>query len=500
MWYKLKRILLWIPKRDTQWPCPDGFHVPLSSEWTSLCWILTTTFSLASNATTMGTYLKMPKAWYRGNNGSNVYDVDTSGRYLSSSFSSLWDRYCYELRFTSSAITPEGNAERTVGKCIRAFRDAPEKPDNSWTTLYDWSGVASWAWIFWNSGKWLISISWDGTTWYTIMDKNSWATTVYNNWDTLTDANCGNVFQRGNNYAFPWTKSSTSIKTSSTQVDVTGYWPWNYYSSSTWITALPRQSSASNGNNLRWWVTQWKSVEKQARPKLITTSWIYHNATLWLISLSSDGSNWLTIADKNLWATTVYNSWDTLSEANCGKYYQWGNNYWFPFTWPTTTSGTQVNASSYWPWNYYSSSTYITWHDRWTTTNVSNLRWWDTWTNIAMQWPCANWYHAPTVAEWTDIINIWVSLWAWTSSWWNNVMTYLKLPYNWYRDYSSTPVKWQWYWYYWTATPYSTYAACYFIHGASYISTQIFDRACSCSIRPFKNSAVQPDVNRTKLY
>ena len=88
------------------------------------------------------------------------------------------------------------------------------------------------------------------------------------------------------------------------------------------------------------------------------------------------------MSDKNLWATNVYNYWYSLIEAFCWKYYQWGNNYWFPFTWSVTTSTTKPNASSYWPWNYYSSSTFIVVtaspYDRSSVQN-DNLRWWVTW-------------------------------------------------------------------------------------------------------------------------
>ena len=98
--------------------------------------------------------------------------------------------------------------------------------------------------------------------------------------------------------------------------------------------------------------------DKQVRPAEITTPWIYHNATDWLISISSDGTNWITIADKNLWATQVYNSWDTLSTANCGYVYQRWNNYGFPYTWSITVSWTPINASAYWPTNPYSNSTF----------------------------------------------------------------------------------------------------------------------------------------------
>ena len=89
-------------------------------------------------------------------------------------------------------------------------------------------------------------------------------------------------------------------------------------------------------------------------------AWVFYNSTDWLISVSGDGTTWYTIQDKNLGATTVYNQWDTLTDANCGYYYQWGNNYGFPHSWSVTTSSTKVDASNYWPWNYYSSNTFIT--------------------------------------------------------------------------------------------------------------------------------------------
>lgn len=106
--------------------------------------------------------------------------------------------------------------------------------------------------------------------------------------------------------------------------------------------------------------------------KHITTAWIYHNKKLWLISLSSNGTTWMTIADKNLWATST----DVTKESSYGCYYQWGNNYSFPTTWSVTTSWAAVSASSYWPWNYYNSSTFIMYYWGWDSTDNWNLRWW----------------------------------------------------------------------------------------------------------------------------
>ena len=118
-------------------------------------------------------------------------------------------------------------------------------------------------------------------------------------------------------------------------------------------------------------ISIWASIRPFKDEAVIPDSWrttlyagtwdagIFHNSTDGIISISADGTTWMTIADKNLWATTVYNSGDTESQANCGNYYQWWNNYGFTWTWAVTTSSTQVDASSYWP-SEYSSSTFIT--------------------------------------------------------------------------------------------------------------------------------------------
>ena len=267
MWYKIKKEYLWWPTTivvsDMQWPAPDGFHIPLNSEWQSI-YDAYTGLGL-SWGTDFSTYLKMPMAGYR--NSGNVYEVGYNGYYWSSYplTSSVYN--AYSIDFNSSSVTPQGYHSRSSGFLVRCLKNTPTIPTSSWTVLYQWSWDA---WIYHNPTDWLISISSDWTTRYTLMDKNLWATTVYNYWDTLTVANTGNTFQRWNNYPFPSTSSSESITTSSAQVNVTWYWPWNYYSSSTWVVKNPRQSSANNWNNLRWWVSQGtstKTVYQQIRPK-----------------------------------------------------------------------------------------------------------------------------------------------------------------------------------------------------------------------------------------
>lgn len=241
--------------------------------------------------------------------------------------------------------------------------------------------------------------------------------------------------------------------------------------------------------------------------KLITpidTPWIYHNSDLWLISLSSDGSNWTTIADKNLGATST----DITSTDSYGNYYQFWNNYGWSYAdavWLTiTTSGTQVNASSYWPWNYYSSSTFITASDiywTWDSSNNANLWWWVTWTVVAMQWPCSNWFHIASKTDFEWLISILSSLGISISDK-SVVSQYLKMPLAWYLNTANWKLYGYWtYAFSWSCIAGEVYAFC-FRAGDTYWWLQVaqIDRATWYSIRPFANTPTQPDDSRTKLY
>ena len=525
-----------------QWPCPSGYHVPTKDEWQAVYDILITTFSMAANDTTMRTYLKMPMAGSRFYSTASINSVGNIGYYWSSTPYSA--NMSYSLYFHSSIIS-HSNSYRSYGYSIRCFKNIPVIPTSSWTTLYDWSSIASWAWVFYNASLWLISVSGDGVTWYTIQDKNLWATTVYNQWDIVSDANSWYFYQWGNNY---WFAHSWTVTNSSTQVDASWYGPWNYYSSSTFIirTSSPYDWSSVRNDDLWWWVSKselkqyysfnllneyiweyhecevntmgpcpsgfhiptrqewhdlydiwyalwlwdttnyWKQLQLQFNmpvcwklnndwtytssptdavywcadkqsssywrdlwlrtttdvatvdddttmirwgsirpfrnmPLIPTTSdsnwniptgsnpangWIYDNETEWVISISADWAHWMTLADKNCWATTKWYLNSTMSESNCWKFYQWGNNHWFPFTWATKTSSTVVDASSYWPFSeYYDDDTFIK-TSPWDTSDNRNLWGW-------VSWPTRNcdisWWNKST--EWWFFYSDWVYYW-----------------------------------------------------------------------------------------
>ena len=229
---------------------------------------------------------------------------------------------------------------------------------------------------------------------------------------------------------------------------------------------------------------------------------IYHNPTAWLISLSSDGTNRTTIADKNLGATQVYNDGDELSQDNCWNYYQWGNNYWFPFDWNFEKDSTQVDASNYWP--YYYSDTFILTPSSprtWMTTQNNNVWGWTTGTNEAMKWPCQEWYHIPTNNENSSMVSILGSLWLNIGNW-ECLRIYLKIPYAWYRWESSWNPIVQWYmWWYWSSKAYNNQQA----KVMEINSSQLYPNfewyiSIGRSIRPFKNEVVIPDSSWTVLY
>lgn len=230
---------------------------------------------------------------------------------------------------------------------------------------------------------------------------------------------------------------------------------------------------------------------------------IYHSPDLWLISLSSDWENRITIADKNLWATSVYDGWNWVYYWNCWEYYQWWNNCWFSFSGGISTLDTQTNASWYWPWNYFYSDKFRRWSWDWSYVQNDNL-WWDTTDTLeARQWPCSSWYHIPSHDERTAVCELL------TNTFWlgNNrftMQTYLKLPSAWYRIGTSSDIAYQWSaWAYWSssASTYSNGQSFNIMFDSTYMSPSYGnERTYGMPIRPFKNEPVQPDSARTELY
>lgn len=247
----------WTTESDMRWPCKSWFHVPTKEENIAVKDTLTALWIDTSTGACLKTYLKMPYAWARTNAAGVTNSQWSGGTYWSSS--SYWPNYAYYLSCLNYVAI--SGSRRSIGCSIRPQKNVAVVPSSTWITLYDGSSVATGAWIFHNPIDEIISISADWTNWITIADKNVWATQVYNDWDTLSEANCGKYFQHGNNHWFPFTGN---ITISSVKVDASWYWPWKRYESDTFIITSwePYSWDTSNNLNLWGWSTQGTYVEK----------------------------------------------------------------------------------------------------------------------------------------------------------------------------------------------------------------------------------------------
>lgn len=241
---------------------------------------------------------------------------------------------------------------------------------------------------------------------------------------------------------------------------------------------------------------------------------VYHSPSLWLISLSSDWETRTTIADKNLWATEVYNQGDAATLSKFWYRYQFWNNYWFwnnfnKIRWP-------ISLEWYWPNNYYYCEDFIingTYPYKIWTVPVPDLWWCITGTYEALRWPCSEWYHVPTREERDDLITLWIDINAWDRH--NRDMIYiLHMPKCWALNkywgldwLFSSAIYWsatclvndyyrqgQTRWFFceqYTSSHWVTY---------EYTSTESCPAITWAPIRPFKNEPVTPDDNRIKLF
>lgn len=96
-----------------------------------------------------------------------------------------------------------------------------------------------------------------------------------------------------------------------------------------------------------------------------------------LISILVDTDTYVTMQNKNVGATTVWNTGDTVSSENIGDYFQWGNNHGFKLNSTGDTSSTQVDASSYWP-GEYDSDTFVIGQINWMSVDNYDLWWAET--------------------------------------------------------------------------------------------------------------------------
>ena len=390
---------------NTKGPCPKGFHIGMQSEWRAMLtaynnlWLTGWTYWIE--------YLHLPL--------TDDYDLnayywcaDTYG-----SGTGSWSI----LTFSQNGVNAGSWQPTYLAHPIRPVKDTPEAPDSSWTVVYDWSSVASGAGIFYNSTLWLISISSDWTTWYTIADKNLWATTVYNRGDTRSQANCGNRFQWWNCYWFNWSWETVD---STTPVDTTGYWPWNYYYSDVFM-GTPSDwswdwSSPGNRNLWGWGNPSWTqcalTISAQV-PEIEVDDEIS--------SISENPVQNKVIKEAldekvNLWLNKVFDS----TTVEIGK---WVDEWWMQGSWHHVTIDPNGEVSAYNVTSWWYNEAKL-WTD-WLTLLENSALWGDETTVISQDWiTITEWQTTKTYNFlWNDRIATLSDISWGTTQWWNIVWT-----------------------------------------------------------------------------
>lgn len=304
------------------------------------------------------------------------------------------------------------------------------------------------------------AVKWPCPTWFHVPTRKDWSD-LWNILSTMWASNFGSLLiplaWRRNNSDWAVSAQWTAWQYWAAEAgDYAWDWCWCAYSDEYNNVSWNSMSAEWNWFSIRPFKDEpvvpdssWTTIVDGSWATWISWTWVFQESTLWLLSISNDWTNWITIADKNLWATVAWSNWDTLSETNCWYYYQWWNNNWFAWTWSITTSSTKVDASAYWPDNYYSSSTFIT-DESWDTSWNMNLWWWLVWTedktnistdysNFAIQTATA--WATLTVSDFTTQItpNADFSIVAWTVKEW---MQYIVRVNSWATAYTMT--LWTW--------------------------------------------------------
>ena len=324
-------------------------------------------------------------------------------------------------------------------------------PTRTWYTFNWYYSATSW-WTKYYNSDWSSAINYlltSGTTLYAQWTANtytvSWSFWTNASWSTILV--CWSNVTADSNGSFSVTRNYWSVCN-----DILATLSW--YSCST-TTNWPA-SLTSNISNIAWSCTY---VNSYASCTWTTRVVNFASTTYWSCS-SSDivvctwNWTWYTLAACNVWTNIAWTwTWSYW------YYFQWWNNWW-TLSWRLTPLTTLVDASSYWPWNYYYDTNIIWWTDLtspwdWSSVQNDDLWWRVTWTNISMQWPCLSGYHIPTHEEWKAVWKNWCN---WTcggsDDYTADISNKLKLPLSGRRNRTTWAMANVdlWKWQYWTTS------------------------------------------------
>ncbi len=326
-------IWQWLDYSAMRWPCDEWFHVPTRDEAQFILGI-----AQRSDTQLPGSWVKAPNNGFIKFQSPNIYASWT--RWTCTASGNTGEDHhtnAYMLCYDNSGYMPAqplAPTDKSYWCWVRAFKDNPVIPDETWTILWQ-----NQRWVFyWNETLGLITAhNTENNQYVTLQDKNVWATNVGDNWL---------YFQWGNNQWF----TSASAATSTTKVDASWYEPSTYAADP--INTSYDWSSEEN-DNLWGWVTWAVTIENV----ITNTGVLSVNWETWHVTVASpDMSNYLaknnTTAFTPTWdynpSTKKYVDDKFATLMGLGKFLSlWDSSTWLPISFPLTIPYT------YHTWDYF---------------------------------------------------------------------------------------------------------------------------------------------------
>lgn len=326
-------IWQWLDYSAMRWPCDFWFHVPTRDEAQFILGI-----AQRSNSQLPWSWVKAPNNGFIKFQNPNIYASWT--RWTCTASGNTGEDHhtnAYMLCYDNSGYTPDqplAPTDKSYWCWVRAFKDNPVIPDDTWTIIWQ---NQRWA-FYWNETLGLITAhNTDNNQYVTLQDKNVGATNVGDNWL---------YFQWGNNQWF----TSASAATSTTKVDASWYEPSTYAADP--INTSYDWSSEEN-DNLWGWVTWAVTIENV----ITNTGVLSVNWETWHVTVASpDMSNYLaknnTTAFTPTWdynpSTKKYVDDKFATLMGLGKFLSlWDSSTWLPISFPLTIPYT------YHTWDYF---------------------------------------------------------------------------------------------------------------------------------------------------
>lgn len=317
-----------------------------------------------------------------------------------------------------------------------------------WNTLYHrlivWWG---WGWASPNQGwnNWTTMCWW----WEQGNSPRSWAQWTQTDWNAFWvwfSSNCNNEWNRyscngwGGWWYGWWKWWNTSSSDSWSDSFYAWGWSWFVWEGQDTVPSgylVSEDYVLDEIENIKWneempnttwtWTMTWNvwnwcvviSFSYGSKSEKITQAGIYHNEELWLISMSADGENWITIDDKNAGARSS----DIEDELSYWWYFQFWNSHGFGELpeptppWPRLPNEYQEVEYIESTWTQYIDTWYNTTNDIKIEARVmfnrkydSNVLFWTT-LNSWSYWDCLCYLSA----------NRWFQAWAYdTDVYWTN--------------------------------------------------------------------------------